>query len=1027
MSAFSTSFPKSILTFVTWLQDRGWLLNALSLQATSPIVTSKIWLNAGEIVSWWGMTLKRSVNNKDWNKLLQSGPVKRANTAIVVGFSPNDFRISVCYAGSKFAHFRRGGRNAASNQLHDTITALFDGPSSHEVLAARLKRVLQREDIGRAFFRDVQKTLLELDLAWFSSKSDTLDQPTRRALSLVLLSRMMFLAFVAQKGWLASDQRYLARLLLDPMQDSLYETRLKPLFFEALNTPIKDRKSKLFEGIPFLNGGLFSPSHLEQKFDVTISDEIIRLVMRQLFEQYHFTEKENESELIAIDPQMLGYVFEALMGDSLRNKSGAFYTPVSLVKETTDEPLRDALTNYVKKQHIIAVEEGIASKQEAQTVISAIDSMRVLDMAVGSGAFLLRVAEQLSKLRSTALRICVDISSEEATLICRKQVVQSCLYGVDIAPTAVLLCELRLWLFIAAATPNYSSGKRYIPDPLPNLDHHIRVGDMLLSSTDFEIIHTISISETHLIARAKALAKYGSVSGTKKSLVSQQLRNTEHAIGVTLLRNHLDRIIRKQQELISLRDLPNLFGNKRLLTLAEEHKLLNLAKRRIAALSALARAEQEGWLPSFNVKIHFSQVLQDGGFDFIVGNPPWVRFSKLDFGYRTRLKARYKSVSNGEKKHRFGSQADLVIPFIERAMELLKPKGFSSLIVPAKLFRSRYGEVIRKMLCRKTKLIRVEDLSSRGIQYFNALTYPARICFQKAHVSENRLLQIESGGKKHQIPATSLYFGEDPSSTWPLLEASTMKILERLQSESTLAELFKARMGIKTEKNKVFLHPPEKIAPVFPLLRGGDLSPLSYRPSGSILFAHDTESGLPLQNVNKLTEAYLQEFKTVLQKRSGAQHGDPLWKVFRVRPESLGHRVAWRDMAQKLEATYLPPVSSGGPVAINTVYLIAVPSERIGRRIAVWLNTFPIRLFAASIAERASQGYHRFMAMTVEKLPLPKELLSESLATHSFDQLVKKRINAPNDLFVQKETDKAAMQFLRLSNKEQNTILQLNT
>jgi hypothetical protein len=123
---------------------------------------------------------------------------------------------------------------------------------------------------------------------------------------------------------------------------------------------------------------------------------------------------------------------------------------------------------------------------------------------------------------------------------------------------------------------------------------------------------------------------------------------------------------------------------------------------------------------------------------------------------------------------------------------------------------------------------------------------------------------------------------------------------------------------------------------------------------------------------------YLVARRATIDARSDARRADPLWKVHRVYPESLGHRVVWRDIGERLAAVYLPPVREGGPLVLNSAYLIGVDGARQGLRFSAWLCSVPSRFAAAVTAERALGGYRRFMARNVGRVPIPKEVISGS-------------------------------------------------
>jgi hypothetical protein len=185
-----------------------------------------------------------------------------------------------------------------------------------------------------------------------------------------------------------------------------------------------------------------------------------------------------------------------------------------------------------------------------------------------------------------------------------------------------------------------------------------------------------------------------------------------------------------------------------------------------------------------------------------------------------------------------------------------------------------------------------------------------------------------------------------------------------------MGDRFTPRMGIKTGANDLFVDPPDTVAPTQPLLLGRDLS----RPASAtrkLLFAYDLQTALPLPEVDEATAAYLDAHRDRLARRSDLDPSASPWLLGRVRPELLGHRVAWPDIARLLTASPLAPVASGGPLLLNTCYYLATATAEEALTIALWLNTTPLRAAARWQAERALSGYRRYNAVAIGRLPLP--------------------------------------------------------
>lgn len=155
-----------------------------------------------------------------------------------------------------------------------------------------------------------------------------------------------------------------------------------------------------------------------------------------------------------------------------------------------------------------------------------------------------------------------------------------------------------------------------------------------------------------------------------------------------------------------------------------------------------------------------------------------------------------------------------------------------------------------------------------------------------------------------------------------------------------------------------------------PAVRGSDLRAFHVKQTTGLLFAHNHTTGEPLRQPSPQATNHLGCYNERLGARVDGRRARP-HEIFRVGPAALGHRVAFRDIDLSLQATYLPPVAEGGPIALNTCYTIAVGSAAEGRRLAAWLNTEPVRAVAAALADHALGGYRRFQARNVGAVPLP--------------------------------------------------------
>lgn len=816
-------------------------------------------------------------------------------------------------------------------------------------------RSLRRRSVSSAFFRDVRDALARTTEAWTHGPEDP---ASRHALSITLFCRLTFLYFIQARGWLDNDPAFLAALLLDPRADDLYRTRLSPLFFETLNVPTSSPRPH--PALPYLNGGLFTPTPLEVAHpSLDLPDDVILPFIDDVLERYRFTPSERHSPRPgAIDAGILGHVFECLMEPGHRSKTGTFYTPPSLV----DDCVRDALLALLPVSSTF-----LDNPAPAPALRSALDALTLLDPAMGSGAFLVGALHRLTHLRHVAL--------SEPRHAAARTVLQNNLYGVDISQTAVTIANLRLWLALTAESPH--------PTPLPNLAHHLRRGDALLSSSHWSAFEGARAPADLRANLASASAAFASAHGPDKAPAAQTLLAAERDVAVAILTSAADREQRAHDDLLASPQTDLLEPSP--LSPAAYSRAAEHATR-AGDLRALAAATARGdHTPAFDFSVHFAHILDDGGFDAIIGNPPWVRLSRLSPTQRTHLRQRYATIRNAGRGKRFGAQPDLSVAFVERALQLLNPGGVLSFVLPSKLFTAGYGSALRAHL--HNRVLAIRDLAASPVPLFDADVFPATLLASASPTTSP--IRISSPPSRTTTDAGHLSVTPNPASEWPLLSRDATRILRQLSSRfPSLSSTLHPRLGIKTGANRLFLDLGSPLD--HPVLRGADISPMRATPSSTLAFCHDPTSLAPLPESSLPSPllAHFRQHARTLSRRADAKANLPPWSVFRLSPDALGHRVVWRDIGLRLEAAYLPP-HPGGPLALNTTYFIPVPDHHLGLRLSAYLCSTPARFCAAARAERALNNYRRFLGRNVGAIPLPPSLLQPhptlDAAAHAFN------------------------------------------
>lgn len=303
-----------------------------------------------------------------------------------------------------------------------------------------------------------------------------------------MMGRIVFLYFIQKKGWLAVPQTknwsdgnhdYLFDLFKSSKhKDDFYTKELVPLFFTTLNNINSENINNEFR-FPYLNGGLFDDSQDKIYNDLKLPQEIF-FSLFQTFNDFNFTVHEDapDEHTVAVDPEMLGHIFENLLEDN--KEKGAFYTPKEIVHYMCQESLaehlsakfdvqyRNTIFNLITQKPLEPTEE-LWAKQNATELILVLEKLKICDPAIGSGAFPMGLLQEIFNLMVVLYSYKGWGKVNEVDI--KKHIIQESIYGVDLDAGAVDIARLRFWLSLVV--------DETIPQPLPNLDFKIMQGDSL--------------------------------------------------------------------------------------------------------------------------------------------------------------------------------------------------------------------------------------------------------------------------------------------------------------------------------------------------------------------------------------------------------------------------------------------------------------------------------------------------------------------------------------------------------------------
>jgi hypothetical protein len=849
------------------------------------------------------------------------------------------------------------------------LAAIRDGVDM--AIHQRCLDVLGRDSLTRRFYRALEA---HVDGLAHSLPRDV-ERADARELALLCVSRLLFLRFLEAKGWLNGEREFISARFDECMTagGGFHRRVLLPLFFGTLNTPLTRRaaRAKEFGRVPFLNGGLFATTPLERRSRaLRFSDETMGALLENVFQRYRFVAREDSATWseASIDPEMLGRAFESLMASEERRSGGVFYTPHDLVSRVSEHAL-----------------ECVARERDPRVL----QSFRVLDPACGSGAFLVYVLERLATLRKA--------QGEYGTIATiRRDVLSRSIFGVDRSPTAVWLCELRLWLSVVIESDDDAVR---VP-PLPNLDRNIRVGDALAGPA----FDGNRILESTTVRVAALRARYVRATGARKLSTAKLLDRAERRRAL----EQTDRLIASatyaRRELVSVNRVKDLFGERRPPTLQARRELKRL--RDVLGRQRLERRRiADGGALPFLFGAFFGEAQAAGGFDVVLGNPPWVRLHRIPKELRARLRDTFEVFQrahwqSGARSARaapgFASQIDLSALFVERSLKLLRAGGTLSLLLPAKLWRSLAGGGVRELLATRSRVRRLEDVAESQ-HAFDAVVYPS-LLVAKAEPARGRPVTVavhnRVGQRAWAATPDQLAYDATPGAPWIVLPPDARRAFERIRSAGRpLADTaFGApRLGVKSGCNAAFLvrisSTARGIATVVdasgesgsiecsmirPALRGDAVR--TWRAvdnAESIIWTHDA-TGAPLEKVPERASGWLQRHYGALAARSDAVGARRWWSLFRTdAADASAARVVWADFGRRPRALVL---EAGDPtVPLNTCYVVRCANSVDAWALAALLNSRVAAAWLHAIAEPARGGYRRYLGWTVGQLPVPAD------------------------------------------------------
>ena len=757
-------------------------------------------------------------------------------------------------------------------------------------------------------------------------------------------------------------------------------------------------------------------------------------------------EEVQEEAKTLINASVLGLIFEKING----HKDGSVFTPGFI----TMFMCREAITKTVLQKFNDCYGWNCATRTDLYNRIDniaeaneLINNLHLCDPAVGSGHFLVSALNELillkyelgilvdatgKRIRKADYQLTIEndeliVTDAEGNLFAyntlnaesrrmqetlfkeKRQIIENCLFGVDINPNSVKICRLRLWIeLLKNAYYTAESNYTYL-ETLPNIDINIKCGNSLLHRFALtDSIQTILRESGISISQYKeAVAKYKNAhgKGEKQDLetliteIKSKLRTEINRRDVRLVR-----LNKRRSELATLQ-APQLFEPTKKEKKALDKHIADL-KKEVAALENIFEEIRSNkiYLGAFEWRMEFPEVLDaEGnflGFDCIIGNPPYIQLQSM--GKSADVLERMGYVT-------YARTGDIYCLFYELGMNLLAPNGYLCYITSNKWMRARYGEALRGYFASKTNPIMLVDFA--GVKIFDAITVDANILLsQKAtNIFNTRACSVQNANGLNNlsdfVQQEGVVCDFVSSDSWVILSPIEQSIKRKIEAVGTPLKDWDIQInyGIKTGFNDAFIINTEKRDEILancqtedernrtaelirPILRGRDVKRYGYDWAG--LWLINAHNGLKSKGIKPVDINDYPAIKEWLDN-GGVAYNGKMYKGFSQiekrsdrgdTPYNLRNcaymedfskpKIVWAELARTGNAFAL---DFGNNMVGNTGYILTVPSNNQDELLYLlaFLNSRSMLYSLNQITTRFDENGWRWLRQFVEQLRVP--------------------------------------------------------
>lgn len=829
----------------------------------------------------------------------------------------------------------------------------------------------------------VEQETGEPDVQYFTSFKE--DDKLVRDYIKKMMGRIVFLYFLQSKGWLAGNLHYMHDLFYDAsdeVKENFLDKVLEPMFFGLLNTKPEDRSSApLVNGvgvkyipnadeIPYLNGGLFQQEKIDEVDSVFPAGMFQSLF--DFFDSYNFTIDENDPNdaEVGVDPEMLGKIFENLLEDN--KDKGAFYTPKEIVRYMCQESLtaylqtgiddaevKEHIANFVKTNDV--EELGGASSELAMSIDQKLIDVKICDPAIGSGAFPMGLLRELYACRKS-----IEIFEEDNAADIKRHIIQNNIYGVDIEKGAVDIARLRFWLALIIDEKE--------PMPLPNLDFKIMQGNSLLESykgVDLDVTSK-KLKTGKDTKKTRGVLSLGfeetDVQKIIQDLVKSYFSITDHTLRAQR-RKEIDKYVKDYIKICAE-------GNHEVQDAVDELEIPN---------------DQ-----FFLWHTYFADVFEQGGFDIVIGNPPYVNVE----GISVEDKKIYKDTFTC-----FEKRADLFSLFLEMALtKLASASAVVTYIIPSIIHSNLSYKKLRNLFLDNKWL---SEVCYTGGKVFHAPTV------------DTTILRFCKRGNKKIILKNAVDFENQQVSSVPSDYFSLFQNLISISDQKTndlmgklfnhdfprLDENFSVFQGIVTGNNPAFIFDSEAEALsngidkelLHPLCHGRDIERYAVRSRERRILYVDSSINL---STYPNTEKWLLTFKEELDKRNQGKSDIIAWNSLhrpRVKSElDLKEKILVQNTRNEALKTRICAVLDDKSVYGSQGVNFIIPNDvhaSLRYLLGILDSTLINYLFATRFLNLAIKAEY----LKQLRIPIPSALILKQLESLVSKVLELKKVNIESD------------------------------